>query len=205
MSAVTLTDRAPDAGGALDPVTRVTDAALACFGRWGVAKTTLDDIAREAGCSRATVYRLFPGGKDVVLDAVAVRELQQFFDGLAAELDRCRDDLEDLLVAGVTFAARGIRDHAVLQLLLRHEPEVILPLVAFDRFDVVLDAAAAFCAPWLEPHVGSEWAPRAAEWLARMVLSYTFVPADGVDLVHESDARRFVRTFVLPGLLKGTT
>src|SRR5687767_11081360 len=127
---------------------RVLDAALRCIARWGVAKTTLDDIAREAGCSRATVYRLFPGGKDVVLDAVVGRELRQFFEGLAAELDRCRDDLEELLVAGVTFASRGIRDHGVLQLLLRHEPEVILPLVAFDRFDVVLDAAAAFCAPW---------------------------------------------------------
>jgi AcrR family transcriptional regulator len=205
MSAVTLTDRARELRGAGDPATRVVDAALACFGRWGVAKTTLDDIAREAGCSRATVYRLFPGGKDVVLDAVAGRELRQFFEGLAAELERCSDDLEELLVAGVTFAARGIRDHGVLQLLLRHEPEVILPLVAFDRFDVVLDAAAAFCGPWLEPHVGSEWAPRAGEWLARMVLSYTFVPADGVDLVDETDARRFVRTFVLPGLQKGTT
>ena len=200
MAVTTVVDRnAPDRGVA----ERVVDAALACFGRWGVGKTTLDDIAREAGCSRATVYRLFPGGKDVVLDAVAGRELRQFFEGLATELDHHADDLEDLLVAGVTFAARHIREHGVLQLLLRHEPEVVLPLVAFDRFDVVLDAAAAFCAPWLEPHVGPEWAPRAGEWLARMVLSYTFVPADGVDLTDETDARRFVRTFVLPGLQKG--
>lgn len=41
----------------------VVDAALACIGRWGLAKTTLDDIAREAGISRATVYRRVPGGK----------------------------------------------------------------------------------------------------------------------------------------------
>jgi len=203
MSPVALTDRSADLRStAVDPAAKVLDAALACFGRWGMAKTTLDDIAREAGCSRATVYRLFPGGKDVVLDAVAARELHAFFDGLAAELDHHADDLEDLLVAGVTYAARSIRDHAALQLLLRHEPEVVLPLVAFDRFDVVLDAAAAFAAPWLEPHVGPDWAPRAGEWLARMVLSYTFAPADGVDLTAEEDARRFVRTFVLPGLRK---
>ena len=43
---------------------RIVDATLRCVGRWGLAKTTLDDVAREAGCSRATVYRLFPGGKD---------------------------------------------------------------------------------------------------------------------------------------------
>jgi len=39
---------------------RVLDAALTCVGRVGLAKTTLDDVAREAGCARATVYRYFP-------------------------------------------------------------------------------------------------------------------------------------------------
>lgn len=182
----------------------ILDAALACFSRWGLAKTTLDDIAREAGCSRATVYRLFPGGKDIVLDAVAGRELLRFFDGLRAELERASGDLEDLLVAGITFASRSIREHTALQFLLAHEPEVVLPLVAFDRLDHVLDHAAAFCAPWLEPHVGKEWAPRAGEWITRMVLSYTLVPSDGFDLATETDARRFVRSFVMPGLTQPT-
>ena len=197
MAASTLVDRGQD--------TAVADAALACFGRWGVAKTTLDDIARQAGVSRATVYRLFPGGKDVVLDAVAGRELARFFDGLRAELDRTSTNLEDLLVAGVAFTTRAIREHGALQFLLAHEPEVILPLVAFDRLDVVLDHAAAFCGPWLEPHVGAEWAPRAAEWITRMVLSYSLVPSDGFDLATEADARRFVRSFVLPGLTAPTS
>lgn len=196
MGGTTLVDRAADA--------KVADAALACFARWGVAKTTLDDIAREAGCSRATIYRLFPGGKDVVLDAVAGRELVRFFEGLRGELDRTSDDLESLLVAGITYAARSIREHEALQFLLAHEPELVLPLVAFDRLDHVLDHAAAFCSPWLEPHVGPEWAPRAAEWLTRMVLSYTLVPSSTVDLTVEADARRFVRSFVLPGLLTST-
>jgi hypothetical protein len=76
----------------------------------------------------------------------------------------------------------------------------VLPLVAFDRLDHVLDHAAAFCTPYLEPHVGKEWAPRAGEWITRMVLSYTLVPTHGFDLAVEADARRFVRSFVIPGL-----
>ena len=36
---------------------RIRHAALVCVGRFGLAKTTVDDIAREAGCSRATLYR----------------------------------------------------------------------------------------------------------------------------------------------------
>ncbi|MEN3271518.1 MAG: hypothetical protein V7636_279 [Actinomycetota bacterium] len=197
MPASTLTDRGAD--------TKVVDAALSCFGRWGVAKTTLDDIAREAGCSRATVYRLFPGGKDVVIEAVGERELTRFFTDLATELDGASGDLESLLVTGITFTTRSIRAHGPLQFVLAHEPEVILPLVAFDRCDRVLDHAAAFCAPWLAPHLGTEWALRAGEWLTRMVLSYTLVPSDGFDLAREDDARRFVSCFVLPGLTATTT
>jgi len=197
MGSSTLVDGAQD--------TRVIDAALSCFSRWGVAKTTLDDIAREAGCSRATIYRLFPGGKDVVLDAVAGRELARFFTGLEAELARTQHDLEDLVVAGVTYAARAIRDHAALQFLVAYEPEVVLPLVAFERCNHVLDHAAAFCTPYLEPHVGKEWAPRAGEWITRMVLSYSLVPASGFDLADEDDARRFVRSFITPGLLSART
>src|SRR3546814_9749490 len=43
---------------------RLIDAAETCFTRFGVAKTTLEDIATEAGVSRATVYRYFEGGRD---------------------------------------------------------------------------------------------------------------------------------------------
>ncbi len=53
---------------------RVLDAVKACCERWGMAKVTIDDIAAEAGCSRATVYRLFPGGKDIIYETLRQRE-----------------------------------------------------------------------------------------------------------------------------------
>ena len=36
---------------------RILEAGFACVARRGLAKTTIEDIAREAGMSRATVYR----------------------------------------------------------------------------------------------------------------------------------------------------
>ncbi len=62
-----------DLRGASDE--RIVDGALRCIARWGLAKTTVEDVAREAGCSRATLYRAFPGGKDAILAAVAAAEL----------------------------------------------------------------------------------------------------------------------------------
>ena len=179
---------------------RVIHAALRCIARWGVAKTTLDDIAREAGCSRATVYRLFPGGKDALIDEVTASELQRFFVGLGARLERA-ESLEDLLVEGITCTARFVADHEALQFLLAHEPETILPRICFAPVDRVLGTIRAFGAPYLERWVGPDEAPRAAEWVARIVLSYTLSPADDVDLADEESVRGLVRSFVLPGLV----
>jgi AcrR family transcriptional regulator len=181
------------------PSLRVLGATITCLGRWGLGKTTLDDIAREAGVSRATVYRLFPGGKDTVVRAAIAEELLAFEQRLADRLDGLAE-LEDVLVTTLVFATESVRDHEALQFLLAHEPDQVLPHLAFARFDDVLAGAAAIGGPWLEPHLGAEGAARAAEWVARLVLSYALAPSAHYDLGEPHDARRFTRTFLLPGL-----
>ena len=170
------------------------------MGRWGVAKTTLDDVARRAGCSRATVYRMFPGGKESLLAATVRSEVLRFLAIEAAALDGC-DGLEDILVTGMVTAARHLAGHEVLQCLLDHEPEVVLPLVAFTRMDTVYAVIRDFFAPYLAPHVGHDEAPRAAEWAARLTLSFALCPSESFDVCDEQSVRRLVRSYVLPGLV----
>ena len=180
---------------------RVVEAALRCIARWGVAKTTLDDVARDAGCSRATVYRAFPGGKDALLTAVVEAELRRFGAGLHAAVAGV-DDLEDLLVAGITYACRFAAGHDALNFLVAHEPEVVLPRISFHQADDVLRTVSAFAAPYLERHLAPGVdAYRAAEWLSRIVLSYVCSPSPAVDMQDEESVRRLVRAFVLPGLV----
>jgi len=178
---------------------RLADAALSCIARQGIAKTTLDDVARAAGCSRATVYRVFPGGKDGLMSAVVDTEVARFFSALALRMGAA-SDLEDVLVAGMNEAAVRITGHPGLSFLLEHEPEVILPHLAFAEMDSVLLTASAFAAPffgrWLDP----DQATRAAEWAVRIVVSYLSCPAEGFDLTEPSDARHLVGTFVIPGI-----
>ena len=176
---------------------RLIDATLACLARWGVAKTTLDDVARQAGCSRATVYRVFPGGKDSLIEATVRTEIARFFATIATALDG-QTELEDVLVTGVVTAARHLSQHEALQFLLAHEPEVVLPLVAFARMDRVFAVVRTFFADYLAPHVGDDEAPRAAEWMARLTLSYTLCPSDVYDVRDEESVRRLVRSYVLP-------
>ena len=182
------------------PEQRIVAAALRCFARWGVEKTTLEDVARDAGYSRATVYRCFPGGKDAVVQNVARTEVGRFLSGVAKRLDEVAGDgLEAVLVAGMTEAGRRFRDHPALQYLLRHEPETVLPRLCFAHMDELLATASTFAHPWLTPYLDEETALRVAEWATRILLSYASCPADDIDIGEETSVRFLVKMFVLPG------
>lgn len=167
--------------------------------RWGISKTTLDDVAREAGLSRATVYRLVPGGKESLLALVSAYELNRFFLALD-EAAKAVDGLEDTIVAGVTTAACHLQDHGALQFLIEHEPEQILPRFAFHNLDAILVNVRAFAGPYLEPWLGED-AGRTAEWIARIVLSYACTPSSEFDLTDTASARSLVQMYVMPGLV----
>lgn len=181
------------------PRVRVVDAALRCVARCGLAKTTVDDVAREAGISRATLYRLFPGGKEAVVRAVVETGTARLFSDIGAAMGDA-GDVESLLVTGISRAARHLKAHDALGYLVRHEPGTVLPHLTFGGLDRLLDAACRFTAPflgrWLEP----EEAARAAEWAARIVISYLVCPGEEVDLTDEADVGRLVSTFVVPGI-----
>ena len=182
---------------------RIIGATLRCIGRWGVAKTTLDDVAREANCSRATVYRVFPGGKDVLLHQAAEHEILAFFAEVADDLAVARD-LGDALSRALVDAARRLRRHDALQFLVRHEPGLILPYISFDGIQPLLDLAVAIVGPLLEPHLPADaerrQAAELAEWLVRVVVSYAFDDEPAVDLTDPAATTRFVATFALPGV-----
>ena len=126
-------------------------------------------------------------------------ELHQFFAALGAVRPR-RESLEDALVAGMTEATRRLRGHAALQFLLAHEPEHVLPLIAFGHLDDVLTASPrsprrsspAGC-PTARPRSPPSGSP-ASSCPTRATPSATF------DLADPESTRRLVRTFVLPGL-----
>ncbi len=175
-------------------------AALACIARRGVAKTTLEDVARDARCSRATLYRAFPGGKDAVLAAAVDAEITRLLAEVEAATARATK-LEDALVGGITVIARFVGGHWPLQFLFAHEPGLVLPHLAFGPLDDLLARVRLLGGPLLAPYLpGEAEAGRVAEWVARIVISYTCSPAPGIDLTDDGSVRRLVRAFVLPGL-----
>lgn len=201
MARVTEIDRSLRAKQSAESIEdRVVEAMLECISRWGIAKTTADDIARAAGISRATLYRTFPGGKDVALDALLRHEARRFFDVVTERLDGAAS-LEDLLVIGITEAARFLRGHDALRYVLTHEPERVLPAFAFHRLDRALGIATAFTAPHLRRFLpDDEAAATQAEWIVRILLSYAMNPSPALELTDDASVRRFVTTYLLPVL-----
>src|SRR5690349_2974027 len=77
--------------GVPDARDRVLAGAYACVGRFGMGKTTIDDVARASGVSRATIYRLFPGGRDQLLRETVGWEMNNFFSRLAEAVEDSPD------------------------------------------------------------------------------------------------------------------
>ena len=183
---------------------RLVDAALTCICRWGIRKTSLDDIAREAGVSRATVYRVFPGGKERLVEVVVCHEAGRIFHAMHADLDAA-GTLEELVVTGITSMLRLLTQNKVLDAVIRHEPELVLPHFAFHQLDRVLDLAVVLCRPHLERFVPAPAVRPAAELLARVVLTFGFRPSAWVDPTDPASIRRLVGTYLLPALTPSTT
>ena len=178
---------------------RLLQATYDCVARWGLAKTTVEDAAREAGVSRATVYRYFPGGRDELLSAVVSWEFSRFFLRLYEEVSDA-DTLEEVMERGLMFAHRALVEHEVLQRVLVTEPDILLPRLS-TRGGPDAHAVAAFLAPYLVRHGMAEGTDldAAADFLARMVLSYISSPGRW-DLNDPEQVALLVRSELLAGI-----
>ena len=183
-----------------DPRERILAGAYACVARYGLAKTTIEDVARLSGLSRATIYRYFPGGRDELEREVVAWETRGFVLRLAQTVASA-PDLSAVLVESLLYAHRAVESHEVLQKILQTEPEILLPLLSVEA-NRLLPLVAGFLAPYvagaplregLEPE-------QAAAYLARMTLSYIDSHGRG-DLTDRAEVERLVAVELLGGIL----
>lgn len=157
----------------------------------GLAKMSLDDVATQAGVSRATIYRHFSGGRDELLDALVMRELENFVAGLAeAVLEQ--QNLEDMFVMGLMRGHSQMVENELLHVTWDREPAELAERLG-PRSYVLEDAVREFLADQLRrfDHP-TDQIDADAEYLQRMVLSY--IDNQGSwDLTDEAQVRRLVR------------
>jgi AcrR family transcriptional regulator len=179
---------------------RIIVATYDCIARWGIAKTTVEDAAREANVSRATVYRAFPGGRDQLIDDVISWATVEFFSRLYEQVQGA-DSLEQVMERGIRFAHRSILEHEVLQRVMQTEPEMLLPALTVESVRI-RQGIADFLVPFLEQRGVAEGVDLrdAADFLARMVISYMSAPGRW-DLDDPDQVAQLVRSELLAGVV----
>jgi len=180
---------------------RILEAAYECVARYGLGKTTVEDVTRAARVSRATVYRYFPGGRDQLVSEVIAWETGRFF-GRLAEAVAGAGDFAGRLEEALVFAHRAIEEHEVLQKILETEPERLLPQLTVQS-ERILVFIRGFLVPYLErerlrPGVDPG---EAADYVSRMLLSFTASPGRW-DLTDRAQVAELVRTELVAGILE---
>lgn len=178
---------------------RLHEAVLACAAREAF-RFSVEDVAHEAGVSRASVYRYFPGGKDQLIADSIAWEVARFFARIhAAVMDE--PDLGAQLERALVEGHRAMGEHEVLSHILREDPERLI--VGLEGvMGQVRDGIQAYLASLLRhedlaPGVDID---EAAEYLARLYLTY-LGHAGTCNLDDPVQVRRLVDTQFVGGIL----
>jgi AcrR family transcriptional regulator len=103
------------------------EAARECVAAVGVKRTTVADVARRAGASRMTVYRMFPDAQ-TLWSTLLTREFSEVID--AAERDAAAlPTARERLVAMTVTAVRRIVADPVVRRVLEVDPELLVPYI----------------------------------------------------------------------------
>ncbi len=176
---------------------QVLDAVKSCCERWGIAKVTIDDIAKQSGVSRASLYRMFPGGRDTLFEAHRVYELDQFFETVLSEIDTA-GTLDALLTSIVVSSTRALRNDEHIAVMLASEPGEVAADMTVDGLPRIIRVASAYLAPLVDQYMSRADGRALIDVVSRLVISYFLAPSDHVDLADSEQAHKFLAPFIAP-------
>jgi AcrR family transcriptional regulator len=167
---------------------RILDAAEELYTQRDQASIGMNEIARAAGCSRATLYRYFES-REALQTAYVHRETHRLSRAIKEHIDGI-DDPRERLIASITASLRMVRDSPALASWFAVTRPPIGGEVA-GQSEVITALAAAFV-----NSLGPEdpaIVERRARWVVRVLTSLLMFP--GHD---EADERAMIEEFVVP-------
>jgi AcrR family transcriptional regulator len=181
--------------------TRVVDAAERYVERNGLAKVRIEEVAEEAGCSRATIYRYF-ADKDELIREVLIGRARRIANKLARVVDTI-DDPADLLVQGMVRGVAEFRADPYFESF--YGPAAAgtttriaggspaIRAVVGEAMGPLFDLAET--TGRLRPGIGRE---QATEWIMMITTALLTIPQPSMHSSAEQEV--FLRTFLVPAL-----
>ena len=151
----------------------------------------MNEIARAAGCSRATLYRYFEN-RDALYAAYVHRETHRVFGALGARIAQVTDPRQRL-IEGVVAALGSVRESPALASWFASRQRPIGGELA-ERSEVIKVLTETFLGS-----LGVQAVEQRARWLIRVMISLLVFP--GHD---DQDERAMLEEFVLPTVMPMT-
>jgi AcrR family transcriptional regulator len=180
---------------------RIVDAAQRHLEQHGLARVRIEEIATEAGCSRATVYRYF-SDKEELVRQVLIRRARRIAAALARSV-QATDDPEELLVTGIVRGVAHFRADPYFESF--YGPDAAgtttriaggsgaLRAVVGEVMGPLFDLAEA--TGRLRPGVDRQ---QATEWIMLVTTALLTIPTPSA--TDPADQERFLHTFLVPSL-----
>lgn len=167
---------------------RILDAAEQLYTQQDQATIGMNEIARAAGCSRATLYRYFEN-REALRTAYVHRETRRLSRAIKERISGI-DEPRERLIASVIATLQMVRSSPALASWFAVTRPPIAGELA-EQSDVITAMAAAFVSSLgpEEPAV----VERRARWVVRVITSLLMFP--GHD---EADERAMLEEFVVP-------
>jgi AcrR family transcriptional regulator len=175
----------------LDPF---LDAAACCFARHGLRRTSVQDVARELGVDRTTVYRQV-GTIAQQARLLAARELQRLVLSIPGR--SVQPVGPDGVIEIMASVIDDVRLHPVVAKLLADDTDAVTFSTLAD-LPPLLEKVASGLAPMLAVAMEEGTLARRepailAEWLIRLVVTLVLVPP-------LTELRTFLSELLLPAL-----
>ncbi|BAV42797.1 TetR/AcrR family transcriptional regulator [Mycobacterium ulcerans] len=167
---------------------RILDAAERLYTEHDPASIGMNEIARAAGCSRATLYRYFES-REALRTAYVHRETLRLGREIMQQIGDI-DDPRDQLITSITATLRMVRQRPALAAWFASTRPPIGGELA-GQSEVIAGLAAAFLQS-LGPEAPAA-VERRARWTVRVIVSLLMFP--GQD---EADERAMLEDFVAP-------
>lgn len=157
------------------------DAAREVVLERGWSAVRMGSIATAVGISRQSLHAEF-GAKDDMGEALVMREVSIFFDGMLARLEHHPGDLAGAVRDASGYILDAARDNPLLQTILTRAPAEgdfsLLPLLT-TRGEPLVDRAVAIFGDWVTaqwPETDADDAQLMVETVVRLALSHILTP-----------------------------
>ena len=179
---------------------QILQAAEIAFERFGVSKTTMDDIARETGVTRPTIYRYFRD-RDTLITAMIESRSRALFKK-AARILKSRMTFQDQLVDGLIYLVDRGRADPIIRILVNPEHMDLATRLVGEGTHLASKLTKEMWEPYIEDAKGSgQLRPDldvddACEWLALVQLMLV----GRLDFSNPADPshRKLLTSYLLP-------